>query len=72
MAYITVTSPLFCDTTFTEMDGTAAAAAVGSLDSMGATGAVFSRVEEVSDSEGVVDSLVSLDSLGSGSSVRRE
>lgn len=54
------------------MDGTAAAAAVGSLDSMGATGAVFSRVEEVSDSEGVVDSLVSLDSLGSGSSVRRE
>lgn len=57
------------------MDGTAAAAAVAaveSLDSMGATEAVFSRVEEVSDSEGVVDSLVSLDSLGSGSSVRRE
>lgn len=56
------------------MDGTAAAAAatVGSLDSRGATGAAFSRVEEVSDSEGVVDSLVSLDSLGSGSSARRE
>lgn len=58
------------------MDGTAATAAavaaVESLDSMGATEAVFSRVEEVSDSDGVVDSLVSLDSLGSGSSVRRE
>lgn len=62
-------SPLICGPTLTEVEGTAS---VLSPLSERATDAVFSSVEEVSDSDGAVDSLASLDSLGSSSSAVRE